>query len=106
MKYISTLINNLDIKADVLILAGGEHLYWYHNLEYELQNNELYKNEKQKYMLTRDMSDKYDRDALKTSLNRIVERVTLFSFLFHYNFNISEALKIWYIKIKKALSVT
>ena len=85
MKYISTLINNLDIKADVLILAGGDHLYWYHNLEYELQNNELYKNEKQKYMLTRDMSDKYDRDALKTSLNRIVERVTLFSFLFHYN---------------------
>jgi len=44
--------------------------------------------------------------ALKTSLNRIVERVSLFSFLFHYNFNISEALKIWYIKIKKALSVT
>ncbi len=70
-EYITALINNLNQKADILILAGGDHLYWYHNAEYKLLENKLYKNEKQKYMLTREMCDEYDKDALKTSLNRI-----------------------------------
>ena len=70
-EYITALTNNLNQKADILILAGGDHLYWYHNAEYKLLENKLYKNEKQKYMLTREMCDEYDKDALKTSLNRI-----------------------------------
>ncbi len=70
-EYIDTLINDLNTKADILILAGGDHLYWYNNAEYKLLENKIYRNEKQKYMLTRDMCDEYDRDALKTSLDRI-----------------------------------
>lgn len=69
--YVNELINDIDIKSDVLILAGGDHLYWYNNAEYKLMDNTLYKNEKQKYMLTTEMSDNYDRDALVTSLDRI-----------------------------------
>lgn len=70
-KYIEDLTGNIDVKSDVLILAGGDHLYWYNNAEYELLNNEIYSSENQKYMLTRDMSDEYDKNALVTSLDRI-----------------------------------
>lgn len=69
--YIESLIGNIDISADVLILAGGDHLYWYNNAGYELLNNELYLSDNQKYMITMDMSDKYDRNALVTSLDRV-----------------------------------
>ena len=69
--YISDLLGNLNIKADVLILAGGDHLYWYNNAGYKLMENTLYNCENQKYMITKEMSDNYDRDALITSLDRI-----------------------------------
>lgn len=69
--YVDGLINDIDMEADILILAGGDHLYWYNNAQYELLDNTLYSIENQKYMITRDMSDKYDRDALITSLDKI-----------------------------------
>lgn len=69
--YINQLIDNLNIKASVLILAGGDHLYWYHNAGYELFENTLYHNENQKYMITLKESDQYDHDAFITSLDRI-----------------------------------
>lgn len=69
--YIGTLIKDLDVKADVLILAGGDHLYWYNNARYELLKNELYKSDNQEYMITIEMADKYDRDALASSLERV-----------------------------------
>lgn len=70
-EYIGTLIDDLKTKADVLILAGGDHLYWYSNAEYDLLKNNLYHSENQPYMLTKEMSDEYDKDALITSLDRI-----------------------------------
>ena len=70
-KYIDSLINDITIKADVLILAGGDHFYWYNNAGYKLLKNNIYKNDSQKSMLTKDMSDKYDKDALVTSLDKI-----------------------------------
>lgn len=69
--YVSSLISDDLIKSDVLILAGGDHFYWYNNAGYELLDNNLYSSKDQSMMLTIDMSDKYDRDALVTSLNRI-----------------------------------
>ena len=71
--YLNNLVGNLETKADILILAGGDHLYWYNNVKYELLDNTLYESDNQKYMLTRDMSDTYDRDALVTSLDKIRE---------------------------------
>ena len=69
--YISELIPDINIKADLLILAGGDHFYWYNNANYELLDNSLYTNENQNKLITIDMSDKYDHDALTTSLDRI-----------------------------------
>ncbi len=69
--YVDKLINDISFKADVLILSGGDHLYWYNNAQYKLLENTLYKSENQKYMLTTKMSDNYDRDALITSLDKI-----------------------------------
>ena len=69
--YVNDLIGDIDVKADVLILAGGDHFYWYNNARYDLIENSLYKNENQKYMLTIEMCDKYDQDALVTSLDRV-----------------------------------
>ena len=69
--YIDNLIGDINEKADVLILAGGDHLYWYNNARYDLMKNTLYNSENQKYMITIETSDKYDRDALITSLNEI-----------------------------------
>ena len=71
--YIDKLIGNLNIKADILILAGGDHLYWYNNANYKLLENSIYQNDKQKYMITTEMSDVYDHDALLTSLDKIRE---------------------------------
>ena len=70
-EYISTLINDINLKADILILAGGDHLYWYNNAHYKLLPNTLYKKDNQKYMIPIKMSDEYDKDALITSLERI-----------------------------------
>lgn len=69
--YIESLIGYIDCKCDLLILAGGDHLYWYNNAEYKLSDNKLYENTNQRYMITRDMSDEYDKNALETSLDRI-----------------------------------
>lgn len=69
--YVNELIKDINIKSDVLILAGGDHLYWYNNARYKLIDNILYKNENQKYMLTTEMSDNYDKDSFVTSLDRI-----------------------------------
>lgn len=69
--YIDTLIGDLNMSADILILAGGDHLYWYNNARYELLENTLYNCDNQRYMMTKEMSDKYDHDALITSLDRI-----------------------------------
>jgi len=69
--YVDKLIKDISINAEVLILAGGDHLYWYNNAKYKLIENHLYKNENQKYMLTSEMNDKYDKDALVTSLEKI-----------------------------------
>ena len=72
--YVDSLMNNIDFKADVLILAGGDHLYWYNNAQYKLIENNIYFVDNQPYMLTRDMSDEYDKDALITSLDAIKNR--------------------------------
>jgi hypothetical protein len=69
--YISELITDINLKADILILAGGDHFYWYNNAGYKLLDNNIYKEENQDKLITIEMSDEYDKDALVTSLDRI-----------------------------------
>lgn len=70
-KYIDELTGDIDMRAELLILAGGDHLYWYNNAGYKLSKNALYTHPKQEYMIEIRKSDEYDRDALVTSLDRI-----------------------------------
>lgn len=72
--YAASLIGEININCDLLILAGGDHLYWYENAGYELGKNTLYENSKQQYMLTINKSDEFDKDALKRSLEEIKNR--------------------------------
>ncbi len=69
--YVDNLIGEINTNADILILAGCDHLYWYNNANYQLLNNDLYSNEKQKYMIPIELSDKYDKDAFTISLDKI-----------------------------------
>lgn len=73
-EYVEDLMKDLDWKAEILILAGGDHLYWYENAEYPLEKNTLYEEENQPYMITREQSDSYDEDAYQTSLDKIRAR--------------------------------
>ena len=70
-KHVSELITDINVKADVLILAGGDHFYWYNNAGYELLDNTIYEDDNQEKMITIEMSDKYDKDALVTSLEKV-----------------------------------
>ena len=72
--HVDELVGNVEFKADVLILAGGDHLYWYNNAGYKLLENSLYNHDKQKFMITTQMSDNYDRDALGTSLDIVRQK--------------------------------
>ena len=72
--YISTLIDDLDFQADLFILAGGDHLYWYENASFKCQKNTLYTSVNQPLMLDIKTSNKYDREAFKKSLDEIRNR--------------------------------
>ncbi len=69
--YVDHLIGDINQQTDLLILAGGDHLYWYNHAGYPLLENTLFQKDNQPYMITKEMSDEYDHDALITSLERI-----------------------------------
>ena len=69
--YVDSLIGEFKPQCDIMILSGGNHPYWYKNAEFELLENNLYKSENQPSMLTIEMSDKYDHEALKISLDKV-----------------------------------
>ena len=74
LKYASSLCGSLDIKADLMVLAGGDYLYFYKTVRYEMEENIFYKDSKQPYMIPFDLFDSYDHDILTKSLNEIKEK--------------------------------
>ena len=42
VEYINTILETPEYKANVIILAGGDHLYWFNNALYEMDENTLY----------------------------------------------------------------
>jgi hypothetical protein len=72
--YITEKIGEIKTQCDVLILAGGDHLYWYYNAGFELGENTLYKVVGQEFMLSVATSYKYDRTAYQISLDKIRQR--------------------------------
>ena len=94
-EYISTLINDINLKADILILAGGDHLYWYNNAHYKLLPNTLYKKGNQKYMIPIKMSDEYDKDVIINFIenkSKVLRRIEKFNILYTNNIQLIEEL--------------
>lgn len=73
-EYANSLIGDLEYKADVVVLAGGDHLYWFNHALYKMEDNTLYKSDRQKYMIKTDKIDIYDHDMMVNSLDAIRER--------------------------------
>lgn len=74
MSYVNSLIGDIEYKADAIALCGGDHLYWFNNAEYKLDTNTIYQSEKQKFMLTTEKADIYDRDMMVSSLDAVRNR--------------------------------
>ncbi len=69
--YVNQLIGEIDEQADIIILAGGDHLFWYESAKYKMLPNTLYKNQNQPYMINQTMNDEYDRYAITRSLDEV-----------------------------------
>lgn len=56
------IVNKPKNKADILILAGGDYIYFYETLNYPIGKNKFYDNPLQPYCLDIDTMDKLDKD--------------------------------------------
>ena len=71
LEYTSNLIGNLDTFADVLVLTGGDYIYYYEKADYKIDNNFLYKDSNQPYLLTFDTLNDYDLNMMEKSFDKI-----------------------------------
>lgn len=74
LNYTLNKIGDININIDVLVLAGGDYIYFYQNADYEMENNYLYRDKNQPYLLTFEKLDFYDHDILTKSLKNIKEK--------------------------------
>lgn len=65
------LIEDIDDDVDTLVLAGGDYIYFYETVGYEVQPNTLYEDKNQPYMLDFKTADEYDHDILTKSMDAI-----------------------------------
>ena len=65
------LIEDIDDDVDTLVLAGGDYIYFYETVGYEVQANTLYEDKNQPYMLDFKTADEYDHDILTKSMDAI-----------------------------------
>lgn len=70
------LVSNKPLsKADVLVLAGGDFIYFYEEANYKVEKNTLYDNNNAPYMIDINTADKYDQKYFyETSLDEIGKR--------------------------------
>lgn len=69
------LIKKPQNKADLLILAGGDYIYYYEELNYPVEKNKFYHSELQPYCLDIETMDKLDKNFFyKISLEDVCKR--------------------------------
>ena len=69
------LVNKPQNKADLLILAGGDYIYYYEELDYPIVKNKFYENDLQPYCLDVLTMDKLDRNFFyEVSLESVCQR--------------------------------
>lgn len=69
------LVNKPNNKADLLILAGGDYIYYYEELNYPVVKNKFYDSDLQPYCLDVETMDKLDRNFFyEISLEDVCKR--------------------------------
>lgn len=69
------LVNIPKNKADILILAGGDYIYFYEELNYQIKKNNFCDNPLQPYVVDKKLMDELDQDFFyNVSLNNVCER--------------------------------
>jgi Exopolyphosphatase len=71
LNYTSEKVGNLNVDADVLVLAGGNYIYFYQKADYEMATNHLYEDKNQPFLLTFDKLDSYSHDMMTKSWDEI-----------------------------------
>ncbi len=76
LEYMKSLIDNpAEHKADVLVLAGGDHIYFAEGAKYPIQKNKFYDNKLHPYYMEIADCDKEDQKFFyETSLDEICHR--------------------------------
>ena len=72
--YTMNLFDDIGESVDTLVLAGGDYIYFYETVGYEMQQNTIYEDKNQPYMIDFAKSDEYDHDILSKSLEEIVKK--------------------------------
>lgn|GEM_PF-415867 len=75
LDYTRGLVGDLGASADVLVLAGGDYIYFYENVPFEMQKNHLYDDANQPWLLDFETLNRYDIEILDKSLNEIKTRI-------------------------------
>lgn len=71
LNYTMSLVNGLDDSVDTLVLAGGDYIYFYETVGYKMEDNHLYNDKNQPYLIEFTVADDYDKDILSKSLDEI-----------------------------------
>ncbi len=71
LDYTNSLIGDLNESVNALVLAGGDYIYYYEKANYKMDNNFLYNDDKQPYLLNFDKFNEYDNDMLSKSFDKI-----------------------------------
>ena len=75
VKMTRALITPPKNKADILILAGGDYIYFYESLNYPVKENTFYKSDLQPYSLDVKTMDELDQDFFyNVSLTDVIKR--------------------------------
>lgn len=74
LQYTSSLIPDIDDYVSVMVLAGGDYLYFYETVGYPMLDNTIYQDKNQPFMIAFSAFDSYDHDILSQSLNKIKQK--------------------------------
>ena len=74
LHYTASLCKTLEMKADIMVLAGGDYLYFYETVGYKMEKNTFYEDQKQPYKIPFSTFDIYDHDILTKSLDDIKKK--------------------------------
>lgn len=74
LDYTLSLVPEIDEDVDVMVLAGGDYIYFYETANYAMEKNDIYEDDNQPYMLEFEIFNDYDLDVLSKSLDDIKAR--------------------------------